>query len=72
MDISLKSIYSLYDALQKLDQAEIVESAICREQAQEILATPTIPLKLRQMIAERLNQVNQQLAMKTVGSEDSY
>lgn len=69
MTVSANTVYS---NLEKIDQVDLVTGAVYREQAQEVLATPSIALNLRRAIAERLNQANQQLAMQTVGSEDSY
>ncbi len=58
--------------LNQIDQGDPVLSAIYREKAQEILATPTIALQVRKAIAERLSQINQLLTLKTSGAEDSY
>jgi len=69
MTISADTVFS---NLQKIDQVDPVTSAIYREQAQEVLATPSITLKLRAAIADRLNRANNDLALHTVGSEDSY
>lgn len=69
MSISADTVFS---NLQKIDQVDPVTSAIYREQAQEVLATPSIALKLRAAIADRLNRANNDLALHTVGSEDSY
>lgn len=66
------SANTVYSNLKKIDRVDLVTSALYREQAQDILATPSIELKLRTAIAERLNHVNQELALQTVGSEDSY
>ncbi len=69
MTISADTVFS---NLQNIDQVDPVTSAIYREQAQEVLATPSITLKLRAAIADRLNRANNDLALHTVGSEDSY
>lgn len=69
MSISLDNIYS---ELKKINQVDLVTSAIYREHIQDILATPTIALETRKAIADKLNQANQQLAMKNVEDEDSY
>jgi hypothetical protein len=66
------SVDSIYDDLNKIDQVDSVTSAIYRERAQDVLATPSIALKVRKAIAERLAQVNQLLSSKTVNDEDSY
>jgi hypothetical protein len=69
MTISADTVFS---NLQNIDHVDPVTSAIYREQAQEVLATPSITLKLRTAIADRLNRANNDLALHTVGSEDSY
>jgi hypothetical protein len=69
MTISADRVFS---NLQNIDRVDPVTSAIYREQAQEVLATPSITLKLRAAIADRLNRANNDLALHTVGSEDSY
>lgn len=66
------SLDTIYSELQRLDEVDPVTGAIYRERAQDILATPTIALKIRAAIADLLIQANQQLTMKTVGGEDSY
>ncbi|NJL47641.1 MAG: hypothetical protein HC929_09345 [Leptolyngbyaceae cyanobacterium SM2_5_2] len=58
--------------LEQLEQGDIVQSASYREEAQEVLADNSVSLKLRQAIADRLNQANHDLALHTVSSEDSY
>lgn len=58
--------------LAQLDRVDLVESAIYREQAQEVLANPKIALKMRTAIADLLSQANQLLALQTAGGEDSY
>ncbi|HBB31156.1 MAG TPA: hypothetical protein DDZ80_01935 [Cyanobacteria bacterium UBA8803] len=69
MTVSASTVYA---NLQKIDQVDPLTSAVYREQAQEVLATPSIELRLRRAIADLLNRANQELAMKTVTSEDSY
>ena len=69
MTVSPKTVYC---NLAKIDRVDLVTGAMYRQEAQEVLATPSIQLKLRAAIANRLNRANQVLAMATVGSEDSY
>lgn len=69
MKVSPKTVF---DNLQNLDRVDKVTSAIYREQAQEILATPTIELATRIAIAEKLQSANRLLAMQTIENEDSY
>ncbi|HAG81578.1 MAG TPA: hypothetical protein DD379_01995 [Cyanobacteria bacterium UBA11162] len=69
MIISANTVYS---NLALIDQVDLVTSALYRQQAQEVLATPSIELHLRKAIADRLNRANQVLALETVGTEDSY
>jgi hypothetical protein len=66
------SLNKLYAKLKKLNQVDPVTSAQYREQAQEILATPSIALKIRKAIADRLNRANQQLTLKNVNNDESY
>ncbi len=69
MSISPRRVYS---NLKTIDQVDLMTSALYRELAQEVLATPEVSLTMRQAIADRLNQANRDLARQTVGSEDSY
>lgn len=68
MKVSPKTVF---DNLQNLDRVDKVTSAIYREQAQEILATPTIEIATRIAIAEKLQSANRLLAMQAI-EEDSY
>jgi len=76
MRASLKTICThlneLHEILDKIDQVDIMTSALYRQIVQDILATPTIDITLRQEIADRINQINRLLMLRTVGSEDSY
>lgn len=63
---------TVFANLQNLDGADKVTSAIYREQAQEILATPTVELATRIAIAEKLQSANRLLAMKAIENEESY
>jgi hypothetical protein len=72
MPIPLSAIDTIYGDLQKIDEVDAVTGAIYRERAQDIIATPSIALKIRKAIAERLIQANQELALETVTSEESY
>ena len=72
MPISPSTTDSIYCDLQKIDEVDPVTGAVYRERAQDILATPSIALKIRKAIAERLIQANQELALETVSSEESY
>lgn len=58
--------------LENLDQADAVQGAICREEAQELLANHSVTLKARTAIADLLMQANQTLVLKNVVGEDSY
>lgn len=62
----------VYNNLQLLEQVDTVSSAVYRQQANEILANPSVSLKWRQAIADRLNYANHLLALLTVGNDDSY
>ncbi|MCU0525002.1 MAG: hypothetical protein MUF72_09280 [Elainella sp. Prado103] len=62
----------VYEHLDHIDQEDVADSAVCREQAQEILADPEVSLSWREAIADRLRQVNLLLAKRTVSGGDSY
>lgn len=64
---------TLYSELQNLDfsQVDAVKGAQYRAEAQEVLANPSIALKIRRAIADLMIQANQQLTLKTVGNDDN-
>ncbi|MFZ4639808.1 MAG: hypothetical protein ACOYMP_05330 [Nodosilinea sp.] len=62
----------VFDHLKQLERVDTVQSASYREEAQAVLADDGVSLKWRQAIADRLNQANHDLALHTVGNEDSY
>jgi len=65
-------LQKLYDDLANIDQMDLAKSAECRENAQQVLANPSISLNWRDAIAERLHEANHTLAIKTVTDGDSY
>ncbi|MBD2653329.1 MULTISPECIES: hypothetical protein [Synechocystis] len=65
-------INDLCQALETLDQAETVQGAEYREQAQAFLANSSVALRFKTAIADLLMQANQRLVLKTVQGEDSY
>lgn len=69
MQVSPKTAY---DNLGLLESVDAATSAIYRQLAQEVLADPEVTLTWRQAIAERLNQANHLLGMRTVSENDSY
>ena len=58
--------------LKQLEQVNTVQSALYREEAQEVLADDSISLPVRRAIADRLNQANHDLALHTVSPDESY
>ena len=58
--------------LKQLEQGSTVQSALYREEAQEVLADDSISLQIRGAIADRLNQANHDLALHTVAPDESY
>jgi hypothetical protein len=72
MSDNTAQIDTLCHALETLDQAETVQGAEYRQQAQEILASPSVALRIKTAIADLLMQANQRLVLKTVGSDESY
>ncbi|MEL6938385.1 MAG: hypothetical protein AAFO84_04250 [Cyanobacteria bacterium J06598_1] len=65
-------LQKLYEDLANIGNMEISASAQCREQAQQVLANPSISLNWRDAIAERLHEANHTLGIKTVTGDDSY
>ena len=63
---------TIYKNLDQLDQVDMTTSAEYREMAQDVLADPQVNFDVREAIADRLNQANQQLATMTVSKTDSY
>ncbi|PSN10376.1 hypothetical protein C7293_28345 [filamentous cyanobacterium CCT1] len=62
----------VFEHLKQLEEVDTVQSALYREEAQEILADDTVSLKWRRAIADRLNRANHDLALHTVAPEESY
>lgn len=62
----------VFEHLKQLEEVDTVQSALYREEAQEVLADDTISLKWRRAIADRLNQANHDLALHTVTTDESY
>jgi hypothetical protein len=58
--------------LQELDRVPAEIGAEIRQQAQEVLAEPSIDLPTREAIADSLGEANQLLTLKTVTKDDSY
>jgi len=63
---------TVYENLNQLDQVDLTTSAVYREMAQDVLADVDINKDVREAIADRLNQANQQLTNNTVSKTDSY
>ena len=63
---------TVYENLNQLDQVDLTTSAEYREMAQDVLADPQVNRDVREAIADRLNQANQQLINNTVSKTDSY
>ena len=68
----LVSPETVYANLNQLDQVDLTTSAEYREIAQEVLADSGVACDVREAIADRLNQANQQLINTTVSKTDSY
>ena len=63
---------TVYENLDQLDRVDLTTSAEYREMAQEVLADQEVNCDVREAIADRLNQANQQLTNTTVSKTDSY
>ncbi|WP_181016168.1 hypothetical protein [Pseudanabaena sp. BC1403] len=68
----LVSPETVYENLNQLDQVDLTTSAEYREMAQDVLADSGVARDVREAIADRLNQANQQLINTTVSKTDSY
>ncbi|WP_190303622.1 hypothetical protein [Pseudanabaena sp. UWO311] len=68
----LVSPETVYENLNQLDQVDLTTSAEYREMAQDVLADSEVARDMREAIADRLNQANQQLINTTVSKTDSY
>lgn len=66
------SVDSLCHALETLDEADTIQGAEYRLQAQELLANPSVTVRIKTAIADLLMQANQRFVLKTVRSEESY
>jgi hypothetical protein len=62
----------VYDNLSLLEQVDVTQSAIYRQQALDLLADTNISLRWRRAIADRLNLANHQLTLASHCTEDSY
>ena len=63
---------TVYKNLDQLDKVDMTTSAEYREMAQDVLADSEVNCDVREAIADRLNQANQQLTTLTVSKTDSY
>jgi hypothetical protein len=63
---------TVYHNLRLLEQVDTTTSAYYRQLAQEALADSDLSLVWREAIANRLNQANHRLEMKTAIDNDSY
>ncbi len=63
---------TVYENLNQIDQVDLTTSAEYREMAQDVLADSDVNCDVREAIADRLNQANQQLTNLTVSKTDSY
>jgi hypothetical protein len=66
------AINQVCNNLETIDQVDLVTGATYRQEAQEILATPTVALPDRTAVADSLVVANQFLTSKTVLKDDSY
>jgi hypothetical protein len=63
----------VYEHLEELDrQADVAQSAVYREEAQEVLADHEVSLNWREKISDRLNEANNLLTVETIGDNESY
>lgn len=69
MQLSPKTVCKQLD---HIDEVDTVDSAAYREQAIAILSDMHVSLKWRQAVANRLDEADHLLAIRTVDSDDSY
>ncbi len=63
----------VYEHLEEIDKkADVTQSAVYREEAQEVLADEEVSLNWKEKISDRLNEANNLLATKTITDNDSY
>jgi hypothetical protein len=62
----------VYSNLARITEVDVETGAVYRQQAQEILADPTVQLPVKQWMADRLISVNHDLEMQVVGPDESY
>lgn len=70
-DLSV-SLQTAYQHLQQIESVDTTKGAEYRQEAQDVLADPTVTLNDKQAIADCLNQANHRLELQTVVSEESY
>ncbi|WP_404785612.1 hypothetical protein [Altericista sp. CCNU0014] len=68
----LVSPKTVYHNLGRLEQVDSTTGAYYRQMAQDALADTDLSLTWRQAIANRLNQANHRLEMRTATANDSY
>ncbi len=68
----MTNVKELNQLMEKIESGDVVSRAFARQKASDILATKSIDLSLRQTLADRLNQQNLLLALKTTVGDDSY
>ena len=62
---------TVYKNLESIDRVDATTSAIYRQAAVDILASPEIGLEWRKVISERLSLANHELAVHST-TDDSY
>jgi hypothetical protein len=61
----------VYEHLEELDQkADLTQSAVYREEAQEVLADDEVSLQWKEKISDRLNEANNLLTLETITNND--
>ena len=63
---------TVYSNLNNMDKADVVTCAQYRQSAQSVLADSSVSESLRENIADRLEQANHLLAIKSVEGDESY
>ncbi len=63
---------AIYHRLHDLDLDDLPRSAECREQAQALIADPSLSLPWRQAISRRLQEINHLLELRVSTENGSY
>ncbi|MEM8605007.1 MAG: hypothetical protein AAGF24_14370 [Cyanobacteria bacterium P01_H01_bin.121] len=70
--MSTPSPKTVYEHLQKLEDADAEHSAVYRKEAYDVITNPAVSDDWQEKICDRLNRANQVIALSTVEPGESY